>query len=84
MDVLPKSVKAYNDTVHTTNGMATSRVTDADVLTLWRSMEARKLRVRVSTDKFRVGSTCVSAKRKLNLPRPRNTISVPKYLGSLN
>jgi len=34
IDVLPKFVKAYNDTVHTTTGMAPSRVTDADVLTI--------------------------------------------------
>jgi len=30
--VLPTFVKAYNDTVHSTTGMAPSRVTDADVL----------------------------------------------------
>ena len=43
MDVLPNFLKAYNDTVHTTSGMAPSRVTDADVHTIWRRMEARRL-----------------------------------------
>jgi hypothetical protein len=55
IDVLPKFVKAYNDTVHKTTGMAPSRVTDADVLTIWRRVEARRLRLRVATAKFRVG-----------------------------
>jgi len=63
IDVLPKFVKAYNDTVHTTTGMAPSRVTDADVLAIWRRMEARIQQVRVTTVKFLVGSTCVSAKK---------------------
>ena len=35
IDVLPKFVTAYNDTVHSTTGMATSRVTDSDVLAIW-------------------------------------------------
>jgi len=34
MDVLPKIFKAYNDTIHSTTGMAPSRVTDADVLAI--------------------------------------------------
>jgi hypothetical protein len=55
IDVLSKFVKAYNDTVHTTTGMAPSRMTDADVLAIWRRMEARRQRVRVATAKFRVG-----------------------------
>jgi hypothetical protein len=32
-----------------------SRVTDADVLTIWRRMECRSLLVRVAKAKFRVG-----------------------------
>jgi len=55
IDVLLKFVKAYNDTVHTTTGMAPSRVTDADYPRIWRRMEARRLRVQVATAKFRVG-----------------------------
>lgn len=55
MHVLPKFVKTYKDTVHTTKGMAPSRVTDADVLTLWRRMEDKRRRVRVATVTFSVG-----------------------------
>ena len=32
IDVLQQFVKAYNDTVHSTTGIASSRVTDSDVL----------------------------------------------------
>jgi hypothetical protein len=55
IDVLPKFVKAYNDTVHKTTGMAPSRVTDDDVLAIWRRMETKRQRVRIATVKFRVG-----------------------------
>jgi len=64
IDVLPKFVKAYNDIVHTKTGMAPSRVTDADVLKIWRHMEASRLRVRVATAKFRVGQhVCISQEK---------------------
>jgi len=43
--VLPKFVKTYNDTVHSTTGMAPSRMTDADFLAIWRRMEAKRRRV---------------------------------------
>jgi len=35
IDILPKFVKAYNDTVHSMSSMAPSRVTDSDVLAIW-------------------------------------------------
>ena len=35
-DVLPKFVRAYNDTVHSTTRMSPSRVTDSDVLAIWK------------------------------------------------
>jgi len=34
IDVLHKFVKAYNDTVHTTTGIAPSKVTDSDLLNI--------------------------------------------------
>ena len=55
IDVLPKFVKAYNDTGHSITGMAPSRVTDADVLATWRRMESERQRVRVAKATFRVG-----------------------------
>jgi len=55
IDVLPKFIKAYNDTVLTTNGMSPSLVTDADVLQIWCRMEAKTQRVRVAAAMYRVG-----------------------------
>ena len=34
IDVLPKSVKSYNDTIHSATGMAPSKVTDSDILAI--------------------------------------------------
>ena len=34
IDMLHKFVKAYNDTVHTTTGIAPSKVTDSDLLNI--------------------------------------------------
>ena len=36
IDVLHKFVKAYIDTVHTITGIAPSKVTDSDILTIWK------------------------------------------------
>jgi len=55
IDVLPKFVKAYNDTVHSATGMAPSRGTDSDVLAIGKRMEARRRGVRVAKAEFRVG-----------------------------
>ena len=53
IDVLPKFVRAYNDTVHSTTGVPPSRVTDSDVLAIWKRMNPR--RIRVAKVKFSVG-----------------------------
>ena len=55
IDVLTKFAKAYNDTLHTTTGMATSRVTDANAIAIWRRMVPRRKRILVANAKFRVG-----------------------------
>jgi len=54
IDVLPKFVRAYNDTVHSATGMAPSRVTDFEVLAIWKKMEGRRRGVRFAKTKFRV------------------------------
>ena len=53
IDVLPQFVQAYNDTVHCTTGMAPSKVTDSDVLAIWKKIN-KKHRVRSVRAKFRV------------------------------
>ena len=54
IDVLSKFVRAYNDTVHSTTGMAPWRETDLDVLAIWKRMSRRR-RIRLAEVKFRVG-----------------------------
>jgi len=54
IDILPKFVNAYNDTVHSATGIAPSRVTFSDVLGIWKRMEARRRGVRVAKAEFRV------------------------------
>jgi len=38
IEILPKFVWGYNDTVHSTTGMAPSCVTDSDVVAIWKRM----------------------------------------------
>ena len=69
IDVLPKFVKAYNDTVHSTTGIASSRVTDAFVHAKYRRMEINRQRVRVATVMFRVGQHVGINKEKMKCPK---------------
>jgi len=41
IDVLPKFVKGYNASVHSTRGMAPADVSDTDVLTIWNKMRGK-------------------------------------------
>ena len=54
-DVLQKFVEAYNDTVHSTTGMAPSKDTDSNVLTIWKKMNKKIRCVRTIRAKFTVG-----------------------------
>jgi len=54
---------AYNDTVHSTTGMATLRVTDSDVLGIWKRMN-RGRHIRVVKVKFSVGQHVRISKEK--------------------
>jgi len=38
IDVLPKLVEAYIDAVHSPNGMLPSKVTESDILAIWKKM----------------------------------------------
>jgi len=69
IDVLPKFVKAYNDTVHSATGMAPSRVTDSDVLAIWKMMEARRRGVRVAKAEFRVGQHVRISREKMKFAK---------------
>ena len=62
--MLPKFVRAYNTMVHSATGMAPARVTDSDVLAIWRRMNDKRWRVRTVRAKFRVGQHVRSARRR--------------------
>jgi len=68
INFLPKFGKAYNDTFHSTTGLAPSRVTDSDVLAISKRMEAKKRRVRVAkAATFRVGQHVRISKEKMRI-----------------
>jgi hypothetical protein len=68
IDVLPKFVKGYNDTVHSTTGMNPSKVTDTDILKIWRKMRAKQTSVRRAPAKYTVGHVRIS-KEKLKFAK---------------
>jgi len=70
IDVLPKFVRAYNDTVHSTTGMAPSRVTVSDVLAIWKRMNRRR-RIRVGKVKFSVGQHVCISKEEIKFAKVR-------------
>ena len=67
--MLPKFVKAYNDTVHSATGMAPSRVTDSEVLAIWKRMVSRRRGVRVAKAKFLVGQHVRISKEKMKFAK---------------
>jgi len=69
IDVLPKFVRAYNDSVQTATGMARSRVNHSDVLAIWKRMEARRRGVRVAKSKFHVGQYVRIRKEKMKFAK---------------
>ena len=69
IDVLPKFVLDYNDTVYSTIGMAPSRVKDSDVLVIWKRMNSRRRRIRLAKVKFSVGQHVRICKEKMKFAK---------------
>ena len=67
IDVLPKFVEAYNDTVHSATGMASSKVTDSD-LAIWRKIN-KNIHVRSIWANFRVGQHVHISKEKMKFTK---------------
>ena len=59
IDVLPKFVKAYIDTVRSATGMTPSKVTDSDDLALWKKTNKYR-RYRVHTIRTKLHRTALS------------------------
>jgi hypothetical protein len=79
IDALPKFFKGYNDTVHSATGMAPSKVTDTDVLKIWRKMRAKQTSVRRAPAKFKVGQHVRISKEKLKFAKGVNKTTQLKY-----
>ena len=70
IDVLPKFVKGYNATVHSTTGMAPADVSDTDVLTIWNEMRGKAGKTQsLSKLKFRVGQHVRISKEKMKFSK---------------
>jgi len=54
IDILPKFVKAINNTVYTATGMGPAAVTDKHVLEKWTSIKDKRSRFRKGGVKFRM------------------------------
>jgi len=79
IDVLPKFVRSYNDTVHSTTAMAHLRMTDSDVNAIW-NWKICHLRIRVAKVKFSVGQHVRISKEKMKFPKVVNRISPLNYI----
>jgi len=69
LDVLPKFLKAYNQTDHLTNRIAPAPVTDGEFLAIWRQTKAKRQRIQVATAKFHVGHNVHIIKEKLKFAK---------------
>ena len=69
IDVLPKFVRAYNATVHSATGLAPSRVTDSDILAIWRRMNDKRSRARTVKAKSSVGQHLRISKEKMKFAK---------------
>jgi len=67
IDFLPKFVRALNYTVHSTTGMAPSSVTNSDVLSIWKRINRR--RIRVAKVKFSAGQHVPISKEKMKFAK---------------
>jgi len=65
IDFLPKFVKAYNDSVHSSKDLAPSRVTDSDNLAIWKRMKEKSLCICAVRAKFRAGQHVRISKEKM-------------------
>ena len=66
IDVLPKFVRAQNNTVHSTTGMAPSHLTDLDSLAIWKM---RRRSVRVPKVRFSIGQHVRISKEKMKFAK---------------
>jgi hypothetical protein len=59
----------YNDTVHSTTGMASSKVTDSEILAIWNKMRSRHSSIRRAPVKFKVDQHLRLSKEELKFAK---------------
>ena len=64
IDIRPKFVRAYNNTVHSTTGKAPSRVTDSDSSRYGRGWGAENVAFASRKPSFAWDNTCISARKR--------------------
>jgi hypothetical protein len=69
VEVLEKFVTAYNNSVHTSTGLAPSKVTNSDILAIWKRMNKIRQRIRTVTLKFRVGQHVRISRQKMKFAK---------------
>jgi transposase InsO family protein len=69
VDVLQKFVRGYNETVHSTTGMAPKHVSDSDVLEIWKRMNKKHDNVPIAQPKFRIGQHVRISKEKMKFAK---------------
>jgi hypothetical protein len=69
IDVLKNFVKGYNVTVHNATGIAPARVSDEDVLAIWRRMHKTVSRVHSVRAKYSIGQFVRIRKEKVKIAK---------------
>ena len=63
IDVLPKFVKSYNDTINSATGMGPSKLTDSDILAISNKMRSKHSSIRRAALRFSTVNMFESVKK---------------------
>jgi hypothetical protein len=69
IDILRKFITGYNATVHSTTCMATSKLTDTDILSIWKRLSTKRCHTRSVRPKFRVDQRVRISKEKMKFAK---------------
>ncbi len=69
IDVLPKFASGYNDRVHSTTGIALSKVTNLNILSIWNRMRSKHRSIRRAAVRFSFGQHVRISKEKLKFAK---------------
>jgi len=69
VDVLQDFVRGYKAAVHSTTGMSPARVTDSDILTIWKTMNKKQGKIPIAKPRFHVGQHVRISKEKMKFAK---------------